>query len=54
MQARWHNPTTGECVPIVERIPVGKPHAFSLPAGWEDALLVLTRATAKTEGQSRN
>lgn len=47
MQARWHNPTTGECVQIPGTVPVGKPHAFLRPAGWEDALLVLTRASAK-------
>ncbi len=38
--ARWIDPRTGDSLPAESPVSVGV-HSFSMPAGWEDALLIL-------------
>ncbi len=46
MQTRWHNPKTGERL-SGEPVSNAGESTFSRPAGWEDALLVLSVARAR-------
>jgi hypothetical protein len=43
MSAKWFNPLTGKYEAVAGTIPATGPHAFARPAGWEDAVLALTK-----------
>lgn len=43
MEAQWFNPMTGAYQALAEAVPVTGPCTFTRPAGWHDAVLLLTR-----------
>jgi hypothetical protein len=43
MQAKWFNPVSGKYDSISAAIPADRPHTFTRPSGWEDAVLILIR-----------
>ena len=47
MRAQWINPVTGRSEAAAATPPAPGPHTFIRPAGWEDALLLLTAVRRK-------
>jgi hypothetical protein len=41
MSGEWFNPATGRAETIPGAFPASKPHTFTRPVGWEDAVLLL-------------